>query len=202
MKRKSLFCTLYFLLGLVFINCQREEECPPFSGAYFDINGIQSALHHHSIGESASPPLPHNSTVTFEKYRGIILRYSTDYLADVYPLGPVKGGFSELRALSCIPNGEAGSKNEKYKEITITTQYNFNDNYSAGDTINDMITIGFNETIEEFILNRDTINIEYDYLWFTISEPPTADTRFKVLINIVLDNGETYQKESTKVRFI
>jgi hypothetical protein len=140
MRTSRILLTLLLFFGFTLTNCETEESCPPFKGAFFDIQGIGSLVHHYSLSETTSPPLEDNAVIPFETYRGLILRYSVDFLSSNFePVTNTAPG--QLYALSCNQNGEAGSKSETYEKITVITLNDFNGQYSNGDTINDLISV-------------------------------------------------------------
>ncbi|MCC5915980.1 MAG: DUF5034 domain-containing protein [Cryomorphaceae bacterium] len=194
--------TLLFIFGFTIItNCEKEyeETCPPFYGQYFDINGIESLNHHYRNTKTSSPPLENNSIVFFEDYSSLILRYSVSYLSAINQ--PKKKGFGQLYALSCSSSGMSGSKHQKYQNITVITLNDFNEQYKKGDTINDVMRVGYNETIEDYINARDTSNVENTVFSFFLTQPPTIDPKFQVKVIVELNSGEIYSKESTTVIF-
>ena len=200
MKTSKVLLTLVLFFGLTLTNCETEETCPPFEGAFFDIQGIRSLVHHYRLSDSASPPLENNAVIPFESYSWLILRYSVDFLSSKEPTKS-NSGLGQLYALSCLQNGEAGSKNEKYENITVVTLNDFSDQFSNGDTINELVRIGFDQTIEEFLAFQDTINIQQNALIFGLIEPPTANPKYRVRVTVELNTGEIYSRESNTVEF-
>jgi hypothetical protein len=200
MRTTRILLTLFLFFGLTLTNCETEETCPPIEGAFFDIQGIGSLVHHYRLSESSSPPLENNATIPFDTYSGLIMRYSVDFLSLTTP-PKSNTGLGQLYALSCVQNGEAGSKNEKYENITLVTLNDFNDQYSSGDTINELIRIGYNQTINEFLALQDSNNIDQDALFFGLIEQPTADSKYQVQVTVELNTGEIYSSESNTVEF-
>ncbi|RDV15428.1 hypothetical protein DXT99_10270 [Pontibacter diazotrophicus] len=200
MNHSKIVLTLVFLLGITLVNCGKEESCPTFKGYFFDIQGISSVVHHYQHSPTVAPPLEDNAKLAFNDYHGLTLRYSVNYLSSLQEPAR-RNGFGQVYALSCFSSGEGGSKLEKYENITVVTLNDFNAQYKKGDTINEIMTVGFNESIRDFITSRDTVEIETQSMNFKLNEPPSLNSKFKVKVIIELSTGEIYSKESTTVEF-
>ncbi|MFT5336504.1 MAG: hypothetical protein ACI9YL_000500 [Luteibaculaceae bacterium] len=199
MLRKKCLITLFFLLALTLINCEKDTpRCPPFLGDYFRISGISQFSHQYWAGDTTLQILQDNSKLDFENYNGLILNYSVDYYG--YNKMQPSISFGQLYALSCRSSGLLGSK-EKYKDIQIVTLNDFNSDFGKGDTINDLIRIRSYGTIEDFLIENDSNTIKNHNINFYLTQEPTRDSKFKVKIFIEFQNGVAVSKESTTLEF-
>jgi hypothetical protein len=208
MKSLKYFFTLYLILGLLLTNCVKEEDynhiddysgnCPPINGAYFDIKEINEFSHYYKLSDSSHLPLEDSAQIKFEDYVGLYLDFSTEFISERNQKS-THSRAGNLYALSCISNGDYGSKTEKYKNISIVTLNDFNDDFREGDTINDLLKTDNNQTIEELI--SDSNYIEQKTLLLKLIQAPSNNEGFKVKVFIKLNNGESYDKESSLARF-
>ena len=194
MHKRKIFFTAFFLVGLTIVGCLTSGDCPPIEGAYFDITGIDKLNHLDTTGQL----LTDNDSLYFEEYGGLYLEYSFFYYGHFEKSPNHHLELGQLYALSCLSNGDKGSE-EKYKNFSVITLYDFNSNYKQGDTINDIVGIipPYNGSYE-----FSSFNIYYPETHIWLTEPPTLSSKFKVKVVIELDNGERYSKESATVEFI
>ena len=199
---KKIFATFLFLTGLTFSNCGLYDDdcnCPPVIGAYFDIRGIESLVHHRKIpNTNSAPPMGDGETVPFDEYYGVLINYQLDYISQHKPEKPFFGSAGRLMACSCVNNGDAGAKTEKLKSVTVITLNDFNTQYSTGDTLNDLITVQ-GQPLEDYLQSTRNERIKYQNLTLGLSEAPETNPEYRVKVIVELDNGETYERESPTV---
>ena len=206
-KRISLL--LFLTIGVVFIQCVTDDEMGSCGGGYegefFDITGINSIQHRARTAETYSPPLDPNTSINFEKFTRTQIDFDVFYHRGITRNQKISKPNGQLYALDCFINGEAGSENEKYVQINVITEYDFNTSFKKGDTINDIIEVYSSETRQKITLNEfiqsDTSRIQYSYLSLYLSEKPTASNNYQINVDIQLNTGEQYTAKSPLVIF-
>ena len=187
------------LLFTLFWGCEVTDdggECPE-ALPFFDINGLN--VEHRLFDTSCcGNAILNNESVPFENFS---IFGSYDY--SLHAFQPSKGGFlSRSYALSCLAGGYEGSQ-ETISEFVVTTHFDINENYLAGDTINDLLT--FNDFLSESTLNEFLNDEERAILspqfFLQLTERPTATDTASFTVNIVLDNGENYTETTPNVIF-
>lgn len=178
------------LLFTVFWGCEVTDdggECPE-ALPFFNINGLNienRAFETFCCGDI----IPNNARVPFEQF-SIYGFY--DY--SLHASQPAKGGFlSRSYALSCLAGGHEGSK-ETISEFVVTTNLDFNKNYLARDTINDLLTFNdfFTErTLNEFLADEERAILSPQF-FLRLTERPTLPDTISFNIHIVLNNEERY----------
>lgn len=189
------------LLFTLFWGCEVTDddgwgECPE-ALPFFDINGL-NVEHRLFDTTCCGNVILNDERVPFENFS---IFGSYDY--SLHAFQPTTGGFmSRSYALSCIAGGHEGSK-ETIDEFVVTTHFDINENYQAGDTINDLLT--FNDflsvkTLNEFLADEERAILSPQF-FLQLTERPTATDTASFTINIVLDNGERYTESTPRVIF-
>lgn len=168
-------------------------DVPPF----FDINELNLSnrlFETYCCGDE----LPNHELVDFDQYR-----IYGEYGFTLHAHQPAKGGFlSRSYALSCVAGGYEGSK-ETIEDFTVTTNFDINENYLAGDTINDLIV--FNDFLTERplneLLNSEDRSILAQWFYLELTEKPTATDTAAFTVTLLLDNGERYTEATPNVIF-
>ena len=188
------------ITGLPFIMCSPINDdcnCDPVTGEFFDIHGIEVINQYKKTGENSIDIIAENEIVPFEKYNGLSVNYAVNYITNI---PKKKSSFSSIYsayACSCIYNGEAGSKNEKYANITVITLNDFDEAHRANDTINDLMLVK-DEYLSDYLQN-DTINIRYQGIRLMLDRKPVLNQNFKAKVVVELSTGEIYQDESYSI---
>ncbi len=186
------------LLFTIFWGCEVTDdggECPD-ALPFFDINGLNLS---NRLFETSccGDVITNNQRIDFDRY-AIFGRYDFTLHAQA-----PKGGFlGRSYALSCIAGGHEGSK-ETISEFVVTTHFDYNENYLAGDTINDLVTFNdfFTERTLNALLAEDERAILSPQFYLQLTEPPSATDTASFEINILLDNGENYSGTTGNVIF-
>jgi len=204
MRRKTFFLTLLLVTGFTFQNCDPFDcNCPPFSGGYFDIQGID-LINYKKRGNSSVDKLLENEEVKFSDYSGLTIDYIVEYHSNNCHQKKT-WDFSIMNsalACSCLENGWEGSKEEKINSLTILTLNDFDTEHRANDTINELLDIGFHcETFDlnEYLL-QDTSNIEFEDLILKLKVAPELNNEFKVKVIMELSTNEIYESESIPIK--
>lgn len=147
------------------------------------------------IGES----VPENGTVLFANYNWNYT-LNTKLFAQNMPNGEGELVCLDDEPLYCIPSGDASywlEQNINIDNIIVQTKFDFNEDYAAGDNINDLI---FLEMAGDLIDHLDLpaterpSNVLYDY---TLKEKPTAGSSFAPIMTLVLSDGNEFSAEGT-----
>jgi len=190
-KTKILLLTILFTVGFTFQNC---KKCPPFEGAYFDIQGFEIINYTTTSGDV----IEENQVVEFPFYGSLTLSFDVEYLANHFEPNH-SNGFSLMQTVyaeDCLSSGVNGSKEERIKSLTVLTLNDFNDVYRANDTINDMLNVvGTPYNLNEY-LDTDTSLIQNQEFELDLSIPPSLNEAFKVKMILELSTNETYEAES------
>lgn len=192
MKRFKIFSlTLILTIGFVFQNC---EVCPPSEGDYFDIQGFEIVNYTTTDGEV----IKENQIVEYSSYESLTLSFDVEYLASNFNrensvrFSLMNTAFAE----ECPFSGYKGSKEESISSLTVVTLNDFNDEYMANDTINEIINVrGTAFNLNEY-LEEDSSLILYEKFELDLSVPPSLNEEFKVKIFLELSTDESYEAES------
>ncbi len=202
MKTKKILLALILIIGINFQNCSPFNcDCPPVDYEYFDINGIDMRITKRT--ENGIENVSEDEVVNFSDLYYIELFYNIDYIShNTYPkFSLINSAF----ACSCADNGYKGSKNEKLDRITIITLNDFDSNYLANDTINNLFEIGYTEvgatSIDKY-LDKDTTFIDGSRMDLYLQKAPELDENFKIKIIVELSTNEIYEKESSQIKII
>ena len=193
-KAKVLLLTILLTVGFSFQNCSIRCNCPVFEGEFFDIQGMDIVNYTTSSGDE----IEENEVVEFPFYGSMTLLFDVDYVASNCRHNN-SGGFSLMSsayACSCLDNGISGSKNEKISSLNIVTLNDFNDDFMANDTINELINVrGTQLNVNEYLAS-DTSLIRNRAFEMDLSIPPSLNEEFKVKVFLELSTNETYEAES------
>ena len=187
------------LLFTIFWGCELTDdggECPE-ALPFFDINGLEISNRNFETA-CCGNVISNNERIAFEHY-SISGYYDFTLHANHSPKG---GFFSRSYALSCIAGGHEGSK-ETISEFVVTTNFDFNESFLAGDTINDLVTFNdfFTErTLIEYLADEERTILSPQFVLRLIEKPTATDTA-SFNVNIVLDNGENYSETTQNVIF-
>ncbi|MDO6802888.1 hypothetical protein Q4595_10550 [Wenyingzhuangia sp. 1_MG-2023] len=211
MKTKFYYLLTLFFFGNLFFSCQNDDsdtvfnwECPAVL-EHFKINGISSQ--NIEITESEYDILKNineNSVVLWNKFI-LSYRFETEYIAKRKSINTTGG----LMALSCEGSGYNGSK-IGVDTLFITTTKNYNENYSAGDTINQIVKISnwnyyYNQEVDNLksisnYIDTNTERISSETFDIKIMEAPSIDGEHIFEITYKLNNGEVFKHQSSPVQ--
>jgi len=194
MKLKIFFLFLLFSIGFCFQNCC---NCPEIDGEFFDIIGLD-IIHQDQEGFFTDA-----ENIPYEDYGFLTLLYEVDYMVyeecDHWNFSVLPSAYG----CECIENGDEGSRDEMIEDVTIITMNNFNNNYMANDTINDLINVsiaGDEMDLNAFLLDRVEL-ISDETLALTLDQSPSMDSEFQVRIRVDLSTGERYEAISRAITF-
>lgn len=199
MTRLRITLILFLVFGFTLTNCDKDDcGCPPFEGAYFDIQGIKSIRHFERISEDVVSTLPDGGQVPFDNYHGFTMNYSLTYLSMNHGEKSHTSGMGQLYACSCLEySGMEGSKHERIEKLTGITLNDFNERFKANDTINEILSVR-GQPLNEY-LSQNTELISHSKMTFSLEEPPSSSDPFKVKLVVELSTGETYEQETSTV---
>ncbi|MEM8908583.1 MAG: hypothetical protein AAGD05_12100 [Bacteroidota bacterium] len=201
MKIKTIGLTLLLLCGFSLQTCDKDDDidcsCPPVEGVYFDIEGVE-LINHRSANQIAGP-------ISFSEYRGLYLEYDVRFYGQKSSPKP-RWDFSLIpsaHACSCLEDGYEGSEDEKLEQLTLITQYDFDVDHLANDTINDLVVVrkGANEQELSDYLMQSTEPLREYWLELELKTRPLLDSTFAVKAIVELSTGEQYEVISNEVIF-
>ncbi|AFL81241.1 hypothetical protein Aeqsu_1762 [Aequorivita sublithincola DSM 14238] len=203
---KTKVLVFVLVIGLPLQMCSPIDDddcnCGVVTGKYFDINGME-LKNYKKVGENSVNLMIPNEAVSYEKYAGLTVEYSVDYISQSRPKRPSFSLIPSAYACSCIGNGDYGSKFEKLSNITVITLNDFDETHKANDTINDLILAkGFYNQEDEYLQNyliNDTTNIQLPAIKLLVDRKPTLDENYKVKVIVELSTGEIYQNVSESI---
>ena len=190
-KIKILLLMILFTTGLALQNC---DSCPPFEGGFFDIQGVEIINYTTTLGDE----IEENQVVEFAFYGSLALAFQVEYLVNNWDHNHSLG-FSFMNAAyaeDCLFNGVNGSKEERINSLTVLTLNDFNEEYKANDTINELLNVrGTPYNLNEY-LAVDTSFIQNESFELDLRIPPTLNEEFKVKMILELSTNEMYEAES------
>lgn len=212
MQKKLTLIILTTFLFLGFPSCDDDMGTCPVVDEFFDINGISIANFQirEVKFESGQYEQKVNSgeTIAFDEFFMLVF-FETSYYSDRQALLNFDLS-NKAFALSCFEHGYMGTK-EELDTLYVITNNDFNENYSAGDTINDIVEVNefisfysdmnnFKPLTSYFEENKENISEER----FTIKlnqNPKFKDLSHSFKIVYKLENGEEYSAQTETVKF-
>lgn len=184
-KRVALLAVVFW--AFVIASCL---DCPQIQGVYFNVKGMTAREFRQNGAEvRAGEELTIGELIVLQQFN---LEY--------YSKGETTGSLiSPTYAKECPQNGERGSK-EVLKNIVIQTINKYNDDYLAGDTLNDIVNVqvfGLNVPLNAF-LTRDSMRVNYEgFGWSLITAPTQHQSKFRTTVTFT--NGEKYVTETEQI---
>jgi len=200
MKNKIIIAVLVFFLGSTAASCiwGSCDPVPPF----FKIQGMESFNMKYNNSETNTfETIIDNEPVSWENF---MIRYEFDvtYLAQ-----NITNYGSELYALSCNDPGYMGDT-IGIDTFYVKTMTYYNEMYSSGDTINEIILANiwsynkddFNnfKTISEYI-NENKEGIIADEFDIKLTQAPLLQDTFTFQLIYILNNGDVISQTSQPV---
>ena len=190
-KIKILTLTFLLTMGFTFQTC---DKCPPFEGEFFDIQGFEIINYTTTSGDE----IEENEEVEFSFYGSLALSFEVEYLVNNFEKKS-QFGFSLMNtafAEDCLSNGVKGSKEESIYSLTVLTLNDFNNEYMANDTINEILNVrGTPYNLNEY-LAIDSSLIQKELFELDLSTAPTLNEEFHVKMILELSTNEIYEAES------
>lgn len=193
--------------GSLFVDCEEEPR-------YFNITGLK--IENCQISENGFGGklnwkfVEAGETIPFEEFfmRG---SFDLEYFSKNEPAFNFKLP-NNAYASDCPVPGQGGSR-EKLDTLYLVTNNDFNEHFSAGDTINEIVESKggnvrhyqdlqrFNPLIFYFFIENKEYIVE-DVFSLRINQEPTfKDLSHSFKIIYKLENGEVYTAQTEKVRF-
>lgn len=174
------------------------DKCPP-SKNYFDIEGVHLQSDFNTMARTRPDfgSIYSKDSVKFE-YFTLHVFYNLRY----YSLNQPKtfSFIPSAYALDCPINGEGGTE-EKIESLTLVALSDYNTNYKAGDTLNNIMNVN-GLPVSKFNKTKDQFDI--DQLGFLIDLTEKPDTTIKHSFKLIykLQNGETYEAASEPIKIL
>ena len=164
---------------------------------FFDIQDMDVInMKEEEVGGQSS--IGTGDTIDFKDYSFMRLSFQVDFVAMQQRQWPAFSLIPSAYACSCIGHGFLGSKEERIKELTITTLNDFDADHLAQDTINDLfevLNIDNPRNLKTF-LETDTSLIWQDQILLGLIKAPELNTEFKVNVKLELSTNEVYEIET------
>ncbi|MEQ8807709.1 MAG: hypothetical protein RIG68_08830 [Imperialibacter sp.] len=187
---------IFFMMGASIVSClNRNGSCDPVP-PHFRINDIGST----NMMLINSQPNPWRRIAENEKapWAGFFIRFNFE----VEYIAATSSNYGQsAMALSCIEQGYAGDK-VGVDNVIVQTIYDYNDNYVAGDTINEIVLTNdwtyFYDDFEKFLPLSNYIadnrkGVLFEVFELKLSEAPAESDSFSLQLSFVLNNGEAFQ---------
>lgn len=201
MSFKTKILTLILFIGFNF-SCEKEH-CDGASCCgglpavnYFNIIGLKANLFGFGgqLKENDSESANH-------------LELLFDFQLDYHSHNSPNKGFISIGTPSyaCSPNwGGSGSKTEMFEEVTIISIYDYNKNFSAFDTINELLDLSLGGQIDPITHYFENLLDKRAFGPYPILEKPDFEGAhsykpFQLKLIIKLNNGEKYEALSPLV---
>ncbi|WP_200975532.1 hypothetical protein [Echinicola sp. 20G] len=206
MKLRILLLFTVFTFGGVFLACQQVDndmwECPDIL-PYFSIKSIESInLQPSQSNNNNLEEIEEGEVVLWERFF-IRFAFEADYLAQKATTSPN----GSLFALSCAPNGWKGDK-IGLDTLYVRTLSDFNENFVAGDTINDLILTNYYTNTAQGLMDFTPLvnyieenheSVKYQVFDMKLSKGPTEEADYAFDLIYVLNDGQFFTHRTDPV---
>jgi len=191
---KVVFLTLVLAVGFAFPSCE-SNKTPCYCPDFFEIKGMEL-----NFVKFENQFMPISDTRIIGKDETLYLSFRPTYRFysfDSFSL------INSALACNCVGASWEGIKSkDSLVNISLTTVYDFDDYYKAGDDISDL----FYDSIKKLSLKEIYENEEFNYgAYFLLhgrlklTQRPTRDKEFQVKLSVELSTGEKYEATSPTV---
>lgn len=132
---KTILFTVFFLFVSILLSCMGDEADMEGCGSvdpYFEIQDLEASALKRTTG-----PSPWAVADRSEDVYSHLFYIGVRLVSRYYSLNRTTGGGANLYALTCPQPGHGGSK-EGFDRLFVVTLNDYNENYAANDTVNDM----------------------------------------------------------------
>ena len=168
-------------------------DCGPVE-PFFAIQGIEASPYKRTTGT-----FPCAVAGTSEVVYSHLYHIGVNLVSSYHSFDRTTNGGSNLYALSCSHPGYLGSK-EGIDQLFVVTLHDYNDNYAANDTINNMVLYGDGRSsVEDFkpldeYLEEHKERVKSESFLLKLTESPTeelSEQAFKIVY--ILKNGKEFE---------
>ena len=208
--KRMIHLTAVLLIGTIGMPGCDDCKCPgPNSvSKYINIEGVGSYVSKKSSASATSGPsaVKASDKVRWEELTYFSIGYTTrTYGARINQQKPRSSWGATAYACDCtyIP-GYLGSQ-EKLKRITVRTVFDFDVNYPAGSTVDELVRVSTypgDKPLSEYLSKSPLPYNEYSRLDLSINKVPSAKGPFALDITVELDNGEVYTTRTPVIELI
>lgn len=194
---KTILFTVFFLFVSILLSCMGHEADMEGCGSvdpYFEIQDLEASALKRTTG-----PSPWAVADRSEDVYSHLFYIGVRLVSRYYSLNRTTGGGANLYALTCPQPRHGGSK-EGLDRLFVVTLNDYNENYAANDTVNDMVMYSdwyrydedlkpLDDYVEE---NKDGVKNESFLL--KLAESPTeerSEQAFKIIY--MLNNGARFE---------
>lgn len=196
---KIVFLTLVLAIGFAFPSCEFNGN-PCYCPEYFEITGMEV-----NFEKFQNQFIPVSNTRVIGKDETLFLSFRPTYKFYSFDCFESFSLINSALACDCVgANWEGIKSKDSLVNISLTTVYNFDDNYQAGDDISDL----FYDSTKKVSLKEIYENEQFNYgAYFLLHgrlklmQRPIRDKEFAVKLSIELSTGETYEATSPTVIF-
>ena len=205
MKALKIILTLFFVFSTLLFSCEDVGQCGPVL-PYFEIQGLKSTnLKFTNTSSNLSVPIEASELVNWKDY---FIRTTFDVKYQAFEQERKSGG-ANLYALSCVPEGHAGSK-VGLDTLYIVTLNDYNSNYKANDTINKIILLNeWTYSLENYnqfkspaqYIQENNKSVKAKTFEIKFNEKPgdaSSEQKFKIIYK--LNNGRTFDVITSSVK--
>lgn len=194
---KTLLFTVFFIFFSLLLSCIGDEADMGRCGSvdpHFAIQGLEASPHKRTTGTFPWAVADRSEEVYSHLY------YIRVNLVSIYhSYNQPTGGGSNLYALTCPQPGHGGSK-EGIDQLFVATLNDYNENYAANDTINNMVVFsdwsrsdGDFKPIDEYI-EENKGGVKKESFFLKLAESPLeerSEQAFKIIY--ILNNGDRFE---------
>ena len=197
MKLKLSIIAAIFSLAIIFQSCCQDVV------DFFNILDLEIILIKSSTTDTRFEILRENDIMDFTTGNlQVQLDYQIEYISEdnLFNSLQLNNFITPVYGTSCEPPGALGSKEEMLSEVTIVTINDFNEDYKAGDTINNLFAVLGNFSakppLDEYILANQNTNIMEENLLLELTTRPSFDHDLIFDIKVELSTDEKFEMQT------
>lgn len=205
---KTILLTVLFWVGIISLPGCNDCKCPDVNTVrkYVDIEGVGSYIRKKASATSGLGTVKADDKIRWDE----LAYFSVGYTIRLYGVhinqrkSPTNWGMAAY-ACSCIEPGYLGSQ-ERLKRITVKTAFDFDANYAAGSTVDELVAVviirDHPKPLKDYLSEGPLSYNEYSRLDLIFNKAPSVKGPFALDITIELDNGEVYTTRTPVIQLI
>ena len=200
-KVSFIFCLAAFLL--ILDACHGSNcNCPEITKHFFDFQSTNLDVRRHSID------IPQNNIPNGAVANIYIELEDIEFLVDAKTETPAcrrPWFINSAFACSCIEEGNEGLK-FAVTDIRVFSDADYSDEISAGELLNDIITVNRPESVEQGPLSsvedKNKMFYTYGQIHLSFETPPSVDSTHTITVEIEKENGTTIISETMPITWL